>query len=154
MGSTDTVSKVLSHRERDKDNGSAQDKAERPMPVTKRETTFLFPPLFSQLKFTILELYLSWCSLSPLATPCSLGYFHLSWVEPLLQGPFQLVRGATLTPKTESGIFLNQISVVLAWRRICLLIFQNSRYDLWWACCFALSNLPSKSARRFSCPHV
>lgn len=40
------MSTVLSHDERDKDNGSTQDKAKRPVSVTKREPAFLSLLLF------------------------------------------------------------------------------------------------------------
>lgn len=67
LGSADTTSPVWNHHERDKDNRSAPDKAERPMSVTKREAAFLFPGLLPQLEVILLELSLSGCFFSPLA---------------------------------------------------------------------------------------
>jgi len=59
LSSTDTMSTIRGHRERDKDNRSAPDKAERPVSVTKREAAFLFPALLPWLEVTLLELGLS-----------------------------------------------------------------------------------------------
>lgn len=54
MGSTNTMSTVQSHNERNKDNRSTRDKAKRPMSETERKTASLFRLLFPKLEFMLL----------------------------------------------------------------------------------------------------
>lgn len=130
MGSTNTTSTVLSHRERNKDNRSTQDKAETPMSVTKEEAAFLFPVLLPPPEFTLLGTGFKLMFLLPRwQTPYLPRIFSSVKDGATSPSPFQLVRKATLAPNTEYDLFLNQISVVLAWGKISLLLFQKSRYD-------------------------